>query len=151
MRPSRDLRTGPDAIPVQLMTREEIYLYFQKLQSDGALAIRISNRHLELESVLGNVAQDVGLVCRGELIADTQGKLLRFWKRAEADIVSALSFFLLVTVWAMLVMQWRNGRRSRKLEGVYIATVTAGGDLNVGEVHWSLLAALVGGRTEGVT
>ena len=80
------------------MTREEIYLYFQKLQSDGALAIRISNRRLELESVLGNVAQDAGLVCRGELIADTQVKLLRFWKRAEADIVSALSFFLLVTV-----------------------------------------------------
>ncbi|MCA1731627.1 MAG: hypothetical protein LC751_20160, partial [Actinobacteria bacterium] len=51
-----------------------IELYFQKLQSDGVLAMHISNRHLKLEPVLGNVAQDTGLVCRAEFDADTQGK-----------------------------------------------------------------------------
>ncbi|MCA1738476.1 MAG: fused MFS/spermidine synthase, partial [Actinobacteria bacterium] len=63
-----------DAIPVHLMTREAIDLYFEKLQSKGVLAIHISNRHLELEPVLGNVAQDAGLVCRAQFDADTQGK-----------------------------------------------------------------------------
>src|SRR5918998_1293650 len=53
-----------DAIPVHLMTRKAIDLYFDKLQENGVLLIHISNRHLDLEPVLGNVAQDAGLACR---------------------------------------------------------------------------------------
>ncbi len=52
-----------DAIPVHLLTREAIDLYFSKLQSDGVLAMHISNRHLELQPVLGNLARDAGLTC----------------------------------------------------------------------------------------
>jgi hypothetical protein len=83
-----------DAIPVHLMTREAIDLYFRKLQSDGVLAMHISNRHLELEPVLGNVAQDAGLVCRAQFDEDTQsspGKFAAHWvvmARQEADLGS---------------------------------------------------------------
>lgn len=41
-----------DAIPVHLLTREALLLYFEKLRPDGLLALHISNRHLELESVV---------------------------------------------------------------------------------------------------
>jgi hypothetical protein len=67
-----------DAIPVHLMTREAIELYFQKLQSDGVLAMHISNRHLDLEPVLGNVAQDAGLACRAQFDGETQGEPGKF-------------------------------------------------------------------------
>ena len=71
-----------DAIPVHLMTREAVDLYFDKLQSDGVLLMHISNRHLELEPVLGNVAQDAGLVCRAQYDQEnesTPGKFVSHW------------------------------------------------------------------------
>src|SRR5215210_4745999 len=52
-----------DAIPVHLMTREAVDLYLQKLQENGVIIHHISNRHLLLEPVLGNLARDRGLVC----------------------------------------------------------------------------------------
>ncbi|HLJ94946.1 MAG TPA: fused MFS/spermidine synthase [Gemmataceae bacterium] len=51
-----------DAIPIHLLTREAIELYFQKLSQDGILALHISNRYLDLEPVLGNLSQALGLV-----------------------------------------------------------------------------------------
>jgi hypothetical protein len=50
-----------DAIPVHLLTREALELYFQKLSDDGILALHISNRYLSLEPVLGNLADDLHL------------------------------------------------------------------------------------------
>jgi hypothetical protein len=52
-----------DAIPVHLMTREAIDLYLDKLREDGVLAMHISNRYLNLEPVLGDLAQNRGLHC----------------------------------------------------------------------------------------
>lgn len=53
-----------DSIPVNLITREAIDLYFRKLADDGLLLINISNRYLDLEPVLGNLAVDAKLVGR---------------------------------------------------------------------------------------
>jgi hypothetical protein len=50
-----------DAIPVHLLTREALELYFRKLSTDGILALHISNRYLSLEPVLGNLADDLHL------------------------------------------------------------------------------------------
>jgi hypothetical protein len=36
-------------------------LYFQKLTEDGILAVHISNRYLDLQPVLANLAQDLQL------------------------------------------------------------------------------------------
>src|ERR671921_347108 len=70
-----------DAIPVHLMTREAIDLYFDKLQENGVLLVHISNRHLDLEPVLGNVAQDAGLACRGQedIEEGSPGKFISHW------------------------------------------------------------------------
>jgi hypothetical protein len=53
-----------DAIPLHLLTREAMQLYLSKLAAGGLLAFHVSNRYLDLEPVLGDLAEDTGLVCR---------------------------------------------------------------------------------------
>jgi len=55
-----------DAIPVHLITREALQLYLDKLAPDGVLVFHLTNRHLDLGTVVGNLALDAGLVCRIE-------------------------------------------------------------------------------------
>jgi SAM-dependent methyltransferase len=49
-----------DAIPVHLLTREAIDLYFRHLKPDGFLAVHISNRYLDLAPVLAGEAKVAG-------------------------------------------------------------------------------------------
>jgi len=51
-----------DAIPVHLLTREAIDLYVKKLRPRGLLAFHISNRHLRLKCVLGDIAAAEGMI-----------------------------------------------------------------------------------------
>jgi hypothetical protein len=51
-----------DAIPVHLLTREAIQTYMSRLSEDGMLAFHVSNRHFDLQPVLGGVAADLQLV-----------------------------------------------------------------------------------------
>ncbi|MDA7979075.1 MAG: fused MFS/spermidine synthase [Pirellulales bacterium] len=46
-----------DAIPVHLLTKECYDIYWKHLESDGILAIHISNRYLELEHVIRGLAE----------------------------------------------------------------------------------------------
>jgi hypothetical protein len=50
-----------DAVPVHLLTREAIKLYRRRLNSQGVLALHISNRFLDLESVVSALAHDAGM------------------------------------------------------------------------------------------
>ena len=51
-----------DAIPIHLVTREAIRLYLAKLKPGGILVFHTSNRYLDLNPVLGNLARDAGLI-----------------------------------------------------------------------------------------
>ncbi|MEK7686625.1 MAG: fused MFS/spermidine synthase [Verrucomicrobiota bacterium] len=71
-----------DAIPVHLLTAQALELYLSKLAPDGMLAFHISNRYLELEPVVGDLARNAGLVCYGwdDMFDDTrQGKDASHW------------------------------------------------------------------------
>jgi SAM-dependent methyltransferase len=57
-----------DAIPVHLLTRQAVRLYLDVLAPGGVLVFHISNRYLELEPVVANLAEDAGLA--GRLIAE---------------------------------------------------------------------------------
>ncbi|MBI3039551.1 fused MFS/spermidine synthase [bacterium] len=46
-----------DFVPVHLLTKEAVQMYFRKLKKGGILAFHISNRYLNLEPVLGNLAR----------------------------------------------------------------------------------------------
>src|SRR5262249_16004554 len=50
-----------DSIPVHMITREAVALYFRKLAPKGVLMVHISNQYLDLEPVLARIAADLGL------------------------------------------------------------------------------------------
>jgi SAM-dependent methyltransferase len=49
-----------DAIPVHLLTREAIELYFRHLRPGGILALHITNTHLNLEPVVEKISAALG-------------------------------------------------------------------------------------------
>jgi hypothetical protein len=53
-----------DAIPVHLLTREALGLYFRKLAPGGVLVFHLSNRYMNLEPVLARLAEDVHAAAR---------------------------------------------------------------------------------------
>jgi spermidine synthase len=60
-----------DAIPVHLLTREALRLYWEKLDEGGILAFHISNTYLNLAPLVADLARDSGLFCVVRF--DTQG------------------------------------------------------------------------------
>jgi predicted O-methyltransferase YrrM len=50
-----------DAIPVHLLTREAFAAYLRRLAPHGVIAVHVSNRHMELASVVAAVAKAEGL------------------------------------------------------------------------------------------
>jgi hypothetical protein len=79
-----------DAIPVHLLTREAITLYFSKLNHDGVLLFHISNQYLDLAPVLTAFAQESGsasLICTDNAELENE-KNISVWvllARKEAD------------------------------------------------------------------
>jgi hypothetical protein len=51
-----------DAIPVHLLTREAMALYLSKLKPGGVMVFHISNRYMELASVVASVANTQGAI-----------------------------------------------------------------------------------------
>jgi uncharacterized membrane protein YdcZ (DUF606 family) len=80
-----------DAIPVHMLTREATDMYFEKLNENGVLVHHISNRHLELEPVVGDLARDRGLTCYQSYddLSDTQPSATSPYKLAAHFTVLA--------------------------------------------------------------
>jgi spermidine synthase len=53
-----------DAIPVHLLTREALQLYIRVTAPHGLFVFHISNRHLDLEPVVAQLAMDAGLAAK---------------------------------------------------------------------------------------
>jgi hypothetical protein len=70
-----------DAIPVHLITSQAVDIYLKNLADDGILVFHISNRYLDLEPVLGNLAAEKGLVgfIENDLWAGISGKASSSW------------------------------------------------------------------------
>ncbi|HUQ91830.1 MAG TPA: fused MFS/spermidine synthase [Bryobacteraceae bacterium] len=51
-----------DSIPVHLLTKEAVQLYFDHLKPDGILAVHVSNRYLDLEPVVERISTLLGKV-----------------------------------------------------------------------------------------
>ena len=50
-----------DAIPTHLLTLEALQAYVRAITPNGVIAFHISNRHLDLEPVIGRLASELGL------------------------------------------------------------------------------------------
>jgi spermidine synthase len=71
-----------DAIPLHLITQEAVDSYLSKLGPQGMLVFHISNRHLDLSTVMANLAASRGLYCLGlydPSAYDIQGKDTSVW------------------------------------------------------------------------
>ena len=55
-----------DAIPIHLITRQAFELYKKKLSPGGYLLVHISNRFLNLEPVVANIAREMNLIAYRE-------------------------------------------------------------------------------------
>ena len=66
-----------DTVPIHLIDREAIRIYFDRITKHGLLTIHISNRYLNLGPILGQLAEDAGLVARVCLDAYTEGGFAR--------------------------------------------------------------------------
>jgi hypothetical protein len=80
-----------DAIPIHLLPREAVEIYLANLADDGLLAFHISNRYLDLEPVLANVAGALGLTgfIQHDDERDIPGKAASTWvvlARRESDL-----------------------------------------------------------------
>jgi hypothetical protein len=53
-----------DAIPIHLLTREAMAIYAKKLRPRGMVVLHVSNRYLELASVVSGIAAANGLITR---------------------------------------------------------------------------------------
>lgn len=53
-----------DSIPVHLLTREALELYRSRITPGGLLVFHISNRYMELQSVLAAIARESGMIGR---------------------------------------------------------------------------------------
>jgi hypothetical protein len=78
-----------DAIPVHLLTREALRLYLDKLDESGLLAFHISNRLLDLEPTIGNLADDARLFAVARLEVAISAAAWRSGKRASHWVVLA--------------------------------------------------------------
>jgi hypothetical protein len=52
-----------DSVPVHLLTTEAVRVYLRKLRRGGILSFNISNRYLDLEPLMAELADSAGLVC----------------------------------------------------------------------------------------
>jgi spermidine synthase len=70
-----------DAVPIHLITRQAFELYMQKLAAGGYLLIHVSNRYLNLDPVVGNIAHDLGLAAfsQHDDVVDLPGKMPSDW------------------------------------------------------------------------
>lgn len=53
-----------DSVPIHLITREAFQIYLDRLAEHGLLVVHVSGRYLNLEPIVGKLAQDAGLVAR---------------------------------------------------------------------------------------
>jgi hypothetical protein len=71
-----------DAIPIHLLTREAMAIYLEKLSAHGVVVLHVSNRHLELLSVVAGIASANGLITR---VYDLEPSWVAAVARSEID------------------------------------------------------------------
>jgi len=89
-----------DAVPMHLLTREALEVYGRAVQRDGLILFHISNRYLDLEPVIADIA------ARGGWTAS----MLQYLPDEEEEVMNAT-----ISVWVALS---RNPEAIRRLEGL---------------------------------
>lgn len=56
-----------DSVPTHLLTREAMELYLSKVDEDGVVVFHVSNRFLDIEGVVGSLAEEMDLATRSQI------------------------------------------------------------------------------------
>ena len=75
-----------DSIPIHLLTREAVALYFTKLADNGVLLFHISNRYLDLMPVIAAVAESSGAQARYLSYQPPSGT--SFWRSTATNVIA---------------------------------------------------------------
>jgi len=76
-----------DAIPAHLLSREAIQLYLSRLAPDGVILFHVSNRYLDVPTVVSSLIQDAALV--GLIKRDPGGTFDQDGRAASIHVVAA--------------------------------------------------------------
>jgi spermidine synthase len=76
-----------DAIPLHLLTKQALELYFRRLEPGGILALHITNSHLDLEPVVRKLASALE---KHALLVETDGNEERKIYRSQWALLSTL-------------------------------------------------------------
>jgi hypothetical protein len=76
-----------DAIPLHLLTREAMAVYMRQLAPGGILAFHVSNRYVDLEPEVGELAKAAGMEARSFAGAanEAKGEFAATWVLVSAD------------------------------------------------------------------
>jgi hypothetical protein len=77
-----------DAIPIHLITREAVELYFNRVTPGGLVLFHISNRYVRLEPVLASIARDLGLQCSAQRHVPTPAQQERGYAISKWAVLS---------------------------------------------------------------
>ncbi len=91
-----------DAVPIHLLTREALQVYGRALHPDGIVLFHISNRYLDLEPVVANLAESGGWA----------SAMLQYQPTEDEEIMNAT-----VSVWIALSRNRRSIDRLVELSG----------------------------------
>lgn len=58
-----------DNIPVHIITQEAIEMYLSKLKKDGIIVMHISNKYLDLEPVIHEIAKNINIPAYGKFVS----------------------------------------------------------------------------------
>ncbi len=87
-----------DAIPLHLCTKEAVKLYMSRLRPDGLLAIHLSHRYLNLETVFGNIVWGLGL----------SGRIQNYNPRLTPPANKDEAVFASISSWAIVARDLRH-------------------------------------------
>ena len=91
-----------DSIPVHLITLEAIDLYFRRLNDEGLLLIHISNRYVDLEPVLADLAKNAQLAGRIQAFSPVKTDPGAASEIDRATIRPFLSRYRFPSTWVLL-------------------------------------------------
>ena len=95
-----------DSVPVHLITREALALYFARLKPGGIVLFHVSNRYLDLTPVVARLAADAGAPVRHLFVPPVGAALTANWRRGGG--------------------RSRARRRARRPRGRWLGRATAG-------------------------
>ena len=79
------------SVPAHLLTREAVELYLSKLSDDGVLVMHVSNKHMNLKTLVARIADDLGVPARYKYSIADPNQASEYESQASQVVIIAKS------------------------------------------------------------